>query len=344
MATSAPAIHLIPFNSGFRIEWTNPCAYTSIVLVSDILTEVIIRGPFAVTSFLRRFQDTADISTTAKLAERDFNSIPTVRDESGVPTYLGDELGARIAGSGTIHSISISLRVTVADGTQYTAGPIFTFTAPGVADPGPTLVALQTPSPLSEAHKIDRTQLEEACMKFIPARLQCDWEGGFGHLARFIGAADYLKLQSMQKVAEEIYSSTTELAISELEDEYYDLSAGCYIPSNTLDIRRRAVLARKRSRGGNTRQFFNELLSTLSFREVEIIETHQTRFGAFRFGDNLQQSSVWIKWGRIIEAVNETQRTDILSALECIISETRQSGTAFYIAQDSAATTFKQVP
>ena len=84
---------------------------------------------------------------------------------------------------------------------------------------------------------------------------------------------------------------------------------------------------------------------TLGFRRVELVETHKTRIGAFRVGDNLQRSAVWVKWGEvdIAAAADNIQRDDLLSALECIISETRQKGTIFFIGNDNTSSTYRLV-
>ena len=350
MANTFPELHVIPYANGFRIEWTNPCPYTNIVLRG------LTTGQYTISGVVRDYivQDAVDITAlvgTDGLKQGAFNSVTTASvNAQGRVQYLGSQFGSRLLYGGQINAITLYLVVTLADGTvinqlsRDNASAPRVLPAPRVADPGATAEALVVPTPLSDAHRIDEIELERACMKFIPARLRCEWDGGFGRLARLIGCADFDKVSSIQKLAEEIYPSTTDLAVGELENEFFDLAAGCYVPSNTLAVRRRAILARKRSRGGNTRAWLQDTLTTLGFRGTEIIETQPTRFGDFRVGDSLQRLGVWIKWDIIVEAIDATQQSDTISALSCILSETRQRGVFYFIANDKDATTFQAVP
>ena len=361
-AAVLPALHIIPFHDGYRIEWLNSVTYTRFRFVSRN------RAAYTTSTGGERILDPI-IQGVELVGLLDANGDPlidpTPGDFNSVTTL---EMNAAAAGN-PFASVSnprnflqqFWLQVEDADGNITNFDPnnpnaLFP-PAPAVAqgvyavggvfqtipDPGRTQIILPRPVPLSEAHKITLESLEEAYMAFIPRRLRCEWDGNLGRLARLIGAADDDAVESVRKIAEEVYSTTTVNAVGELEREFFDIGRGCYEPSTALDVRRRAILARKRSRGGNTRLYVENLMTTLGFVGVEVIETQGTRVGALNAGSRLQRSAVWLRWATSTAAITPT-----LSALECILSETRQTGVNYFIAQTGgvapAAVTFKQVP
>ena len=226
MATAIPELRVIPFEDGFRFEWTNIEAYERIRIRAFVRYYV---PPTSIYGY-ETIADLTDVvgAPLALLGANQFNSLSSknIVTDTLKQNSQGTGWGARLIVSFFEFAVRFGLEVTPVGGA-----PVFTPVRDqrrisqllGAVDPGPTPAELVVPDPLSEAHKITGLQLEEACMQLIPARLKCDWEGALGRLMRAVGAVDNIKTESVRKIAEEIFSSTTELAVGELESEFYDL-------------------------------------------------------------------------------------------------------------------------
>ena len=332
----APTIRVIPYTEDYRIEWDNAGVYTKVE--ADVQYSSFRAGFGSPVQKWFADRETVDITSLVDLTSATaFNSLTTAQIRALPPGQRAERFFQAWA---TRSTVWIRLYATeggnrLESNQEYRLGRIFR-----EPDPGATTDALPVPSPLSDVHKITLFDLEKAYLSMIPPGLACDYDSNLGRMVRLIAADDYDKVVTTQKMFEEQYSTTTDLAVEELEAEYFDPALGCYQPSSILNIRRRAILAARRGRGGNTREYVENLAYDLGFRGVEVTETFATKVG-FRAGDRLRQTSVWITWARTVDSFAPS-----LTALECFLSEGRQSGVRYYLAQQRKTFpnfTYKQI-
>ena len=337
MPTVAPTLSAIPYFSAeagrphVRLNWVNNAEITSATLQFGIAFRFNNTSVFS-------FQEDITLTAGINKANEALNSLTT----PVLRTFPGG-LWISSVGYPLVVATTYQLRdVVYADGTTVARGPVLrlpNIAAVERADPGPPLAVLTPPSPLSAAHQIKETDLERSYAALIPSRLACDHDSMLERFARLIAASDFNQVETLQKLAEELYTMTTELAVGELEAESFDLEQGCYQPSSNLDARRRALLARKQSKGGNTVDWLQTIFTALGYLIPAITQTHQTRLGAVRVGDRLQRNAVWLNWHSNISE----DATAARSVLECLVSEGRQAGIPYFIATAANAATYKQV-